>query len=118
MFFAEREMSKEAIVFRTTRDAVFTVYGDRGHGSGFLVDKVGLILTNSHVIASSTHISVQVRHNVRVQAILLAEDKQKDVAVLYVNPKIIEGLPILQIANRHTADLAFEGEKVIAIGSH
>ena len=115
--FAEREMSKEAIVFRTTRDAVFTVYGDRGHGSGFLVDKVGLILTNSHVIASSTHISVQVRHNVRVQAILLAEDKQKDVAVLYVNPKIIEGLPILQIANRHTADLAFEGEKVIAIGS-
>ena len=64
--FAEREMSKEALVFRATRDAVFTVYGDRGHGSGFLVDKSGLILTNSHVIASSTHISVQVRVDVRV----------------------------------------------------
>ena len=110
-------MSKEALVFRATRDAVFTVYGDRGNGSGFLVDKGGLILTNSHVIASSTHISVQVKEDIRVQAILLAEDKQKDIAILYVNSKVIEGLPILQIANRPTNDLAFEGEKVICIGS-
>ncbi len=115
--FAEREIPKEAIVFRATRDAVFTVYGDTGHGSGFLIDKVGLVLTNSHVITSSSYISVQVNHSIRVQAILLAEDKLRDIAVLYVNPKVIEGLPILQIAERPTNDLAFEGEKVICIGS-
>ena len=115
--FAAREVSKEAIVFRETRDAVFTVYGDRGHGSGFLVDKVGLVLTNSHVITSSSHISVQLNRSTRVAATLLAEDKQKDIAVLRIASEVVTELPILKIADRPAADLAFEGEKIIAIGS-
>ena len=115
--FAQREMSKEAIIFRATRDAVCTVFGDRGHGSGFLVDKAGLILTNSHVITNSSRISVQIAPNIRVQAIILADDKQKDITVLRVNPQMIKDLPILKIAARPTHDLAFEGEKVICIGS-
>ena len=63
---AAREVSQEAIIFRKARDAVFTIYGDRGHGSGFLVDEVGIILTNSHVIQSSSRISVQLNRNTRV----------------------------------------------------
>ena len=114
---AAREVSQEAIIFRKTRDAVFTIYGDRGHGSGFLVDRAGLILTNSHVIAASSRISVQLNPNTRVPATLLAEDKQKDIAVLRVAPEVVNELPILKIADRPAADLAFEGEKVIAIGS-
>lgn len=115
--FAAREVSAEAIIFRETRDAVFTIYGDKGHGSGFLVDKVGLVLTNSHVITASSRISVQLNPNTRVPATLLAEDKQKDIAVLQVAPEVVEELPILTIADRPSADLAFEGERVIAIGS-
>ena len=112
-----RKVSEEAIIFRETRDAVFTIYGDRGHGSGFLVDRDGLILTNSHVIATSSRISVQLNPNTRVPGTLLAEDKQKDIAVLRVAPEAVKELPILKIADRPSADLAFEGEKVIAIGS-
>ena len=114
---AARKVSEEAVIFREIRDAVFTIYGDRGHGSGFLIDKVGLILTNSHVIATSSRISVQLNPHTRVPATLLAEDKQKDIAVLRVAPEIVKELPILKIAGRPAADLAFEGEKVIAIGS-
>ncbi len=114
---AAREVSEEAIIFRKTRDAVFTIYGDRGHGSGFLVDRAGLILTNSHVIAASSRISVQLNHHTRVPATLLAEDRQKDIAVLRVAPEVVKELPILKIADRPAADLAFEGERVIAIGS-
>ncbi len=114
---AARKVSEEAIIFRETRDAVFTIYGDRGHGSGFLVDKTGLILTNAHVITSSSRISVQLDRDIRVPATLLAEDKEKDIAVLRVAPEVVSGLPILKIADRPSADLAFEGEKVIAIGS-
>ena len=114
---AARKVSEEAVIFREIRDAVFTIYGDRGHGSGFLIDKVGLILTNSHVIAASSRISVQLNPNTRVPATLLAEDKQKDIAVLRVAPEIVKELPILKIADRPAADLAFEGERVIAIGS-
>ena len=114
---AARKVSEEAVIFREIRDAIFTIYGDRGHGSGFLIDKVGLILTNSHVIAASSRISVQLNPNTRVPATLLAEDKQKDIAVLRVAPEIVKELPILKIADRPAADLAFEGERVIAIGS-
>lgn len=114
---AARKVSEEAVIFRKTRDAVFTVYEDRGHGSGFLVDRAGLILTNSHVIQSSSHISVQLGHHARVPATLLAEDRQKDIAVLRVAPEIVKDLPVLKIADRPAADLAFEGERVIAIGS-
>ena len=115
--FAAREVSEEAIIFRATRDAVFTVYGDRSQGSGFLVDKAGLILTNAHVIASSNRISVQINPKTRVPATLLAEDKQKDIAVLRIAPEFVRELPVLKLADRPAADLAFEGEKVIAIGS-
>ena len=114
---AARKVSEEAIIFRKTRDAVFTIHGDRGKGSGFLVDRDGLILTNAHVIKSSSRISVQLDRNTRVPALLLAEDKQKDIAVLRVAPEIVRDLPILRIADRPAADLAFEGERVIAIGS-
>lgn len=112
-----RKVSEEAVIFRETRDAVFTIYGDRSHGSGFLVDRGGLILTNSHVIASSSRISVQLNPNTRVLATLLAEDKQKDIAVLRIAPEVVKDLPTLKIADRPNTDLAFEGEKVIAIGS-
>lgn len=115
--FGKREVSEEAKIFRATRDAVFTIHGDRAKGSGFLVDKVGLILTNSHVITSSSRISVQLDRNTRVTALLLAEDKQKDIAVLRIAPEVVKDLPILMIADRSAADLAFEGERVIAIGS-
>ncbi len=114
---AAREVSEEAKIFRATRDAIFTIHGDRGKGSGFLVDKVGLILTNSHVITSSSRISVQLDRNTRVPAMLLAEDKQKDIAVLRIAQEVVKELPILKIADRSAADLAFEGERVIAIGS-
>ena len=113
---AAREVSQEAVIFRKTRDAVFTIYG-RGKGSGFLVDRAGLILTNSHVIQSSSRISVQLDTNTRVPATLLAEDRKKDIAVLRIDPEVVRGLPILKIADRPAADLAFEGERVIAIGS-
>ena len=48
---------------------------------------------------------------------LLAEDKQKDIAVLRIAQEVVKELPILKIADRSAADLAFEGERVIAIGS-
>ena len=114
---AARKVSEEAIIFRETRDAVFTIYSDAGHGSGFLVDEVGIILTNVHVIGSSSRISVQLNPKTRVPATLLAKDRQKDIAVLRVALEVVKELSILKIADRPSADLAFEGEKVIAIGS-
>jgi S1-C subfamily serine protease len=115
--FAQRKVAEEAVIFNAVKDGVFTVFGDRGQGSGFLVDSSGLILTNSHVITQSTRISVQIDDTTRVPALLLEEDKTKDIAVLSVSPEAVRLRPVLKIADREAKELAFEGEKVIAIGS-
>jgi len=115
---AERRVAEETVIFQALRDGVFTVYNDRGgHGSGFLVDPDGLVLTNAHVVESSRRISVQIDERTRVEAVLLAEDGSKDVAVLRIAPEFVWGRPVLTLADRPAFDLAFEGEKVIAIGS-
>jgi hypothetical protein len=113
---AEPEVAEETVIFRALRDGVFTVFTDRGHGSAFLVDESGLLLTNSHVIASSSQISVQLDDTTRVSAELVAEDTLLDIAVLAVSPQVVRGRPILTLATREAGDLAFEGEEVIAIG--
>jgi len=113
---AQREVTPEARIFREYRDGVFTVFGDAGRGSGFLVDSQGLVLTNQHVVANSRYIRVQVSDSVKVAAVLLASDTARDVAVLRIHPDAAAGLPVLRIAEERE-ELAFEGERVIAIGS-
>ncbi len=114
---AEPEVAEETAIFRALRDGVFTVFADRGHGTAFLVDDSGLLLTNSHVIASSSQISVQLDDTTRVWAEVVAESKLLDVAVLAVSPRVVSGRPVLAMATRGVRNLVFEGEKVIAIGS-
>lgn len=115
--FGQRQVAEETLVFKATRDGVFTVFGDHGHGSGFLVDDKGLVLTNAHVVHSSRKISVQLDDSTRVRANLLIEDASKDIAILSISPNIVRSRPVLKLADRPIEDLAFEGEKVLAIGS-
>lgn len=114
--YAQREVTPEARLFREYRDGVFTVFGDAGHGSGFLISASGLVLTNQHVIANSRYVRVQIDDSVKVAADVVAVDSAQDVAVLRINSSVVEGLPVLKIAPRRE-ELAFEGERVVAIGS-
>lgn len=113
---AQREVTPEARLFREYRDGVFTIFGDAGHGSGFLISESGLVLTNQHVVANSRYVRVQINDSIKVAAAVVAVDSAQDVAVLRVHPSVVEGLPVLKIAPRRE-ELAFEGERVIAIGS-
>lgn len=114
--FSQRRVSEEAQLFKILKDGVVTVFGDEGHGSGFIVDTSGLLLTNQHVIANSSYLRVQLDDTTKVAGVLIKSDEKKDIAVILINPKFVVGRPILKIAPKRD-EIAFEGEKVIAIGS-
>jgi S1-C subfamily serine protease len=105
-------------VYKKYRNSVVTVQAEYGpaHGTGFIIDRSGLVLTNQHVVRSSDFVAVQLDEKRRFRAIVLASDPEKDVAVLWVNfenaPEIL-AVPLLQKGD----EPAVEGEKVFTIGS-
>lgn len=82
-----------------------------GQGSGFIVGKDGLILTNAHVVRDADEVSVKLSDRREYKAKVLGSDPATDVAVLKIDAR---DLPTVQLGN--PARLAV-GDYVLAIGS-
>ena len=81
-------------------------------GSGFIIDKSGLVVTNNHVIAEADEISVRLSNGTRLKATLVGRDAKTDLALLKVEP---EGdLPALVWGNSAVSRV---GDWVLAIGN-
>ncbi|MBC8131672.1 MAG: trypsin-like peptidase domain-containing protein, partial [Deltaproteobacteria bacterium] len=83
----------------------------RGQGSGFIVSADGIILTNAHVAADATEITVKLTDKREFDAKVLGVDRRTDIAVLKIDAK---DLPIVRIGD---AEHLKVGEWVAAIGS-
>jgi len=81
-------------------------------GSGFIIDKAGIIVTNNHVIQDADEITVILHGNTRLKAELLGRDPKTDLAVLKVNPD--KDLPAVPFGN---SDQLRVGDWVMAIGN-
>ncbi len=81
-------------------------------GSGFVIDKDGLIVTNNHVIAEADEVSVTFSDGERLPAKILGRDSKTDLALLKVEPK--SPLPAVQWGS---SDEARVGDWVVAIGN-
>lgn len=82
-------------------------------GSGFIVDKSGIILTNRHVVAerNATYLVVMT-DNTRHEAEILARDPVDDVAILKI--KSTKTLPTLPLGDSTNLEL---GQTVLAFGN-
>jgi S1-C subfamily serine protease len=113
-----RRVSEEGDMFKTLRGGVVTVEGELGTGTGFIIDENGMVLTNQHVIAKSNEIRVRIDKQTAVKARLLAEDADRDVAVLQINLKACADCLVLKIAKDKPGEpTVVEGERVFTIGS-
>lgn len=81
-------------------------------GSGFIVDKSGLIVTNYHVIANAKEIQVKFSDNSTAKASVVGKDLKTDLAVLKVAAK--KELPCVAFGD---SDSVMVGEWVLAIGN-
>jgi serine protease Do len=86
--------------------------GPRGlsQGTGFLISDDGYILTNHHVVANATSVTVRLSDRRELQARVVGSDEQSDVALLKVEGR---GLPALRTATQAVKP----GQWVVAIGS-
>jgi S1-C subfamily serine protease len=82
-------------------------------GTGFVIDKQGDILTNYHVIAGASSVSVGFDDNTTVEAKVLGQDAQNDLALLHVGVSADKLTP-LQLGDSSSVQV---GDPVLAIGN-
>jgi S1-C subfamily serine protease len=82
-------------------------------GSGFVVDRDGTIITNAHVVAGATKVTVQFADKHVVDAKILGRDESTDLAILKVDAKPSELTP-LPLGSSRTVQV---GDPTIAIGN-
>src|SRR5512133_2098367 len=72
----------------------------RGLGSGFVVSKTGLVLTNNHVVAGADEVWVQLADERRLEARVVGSDPSTDVAVVKIN-RPPSDLRVVQLGNSY-----------------
>ncbi len=80
-------------------------------GSGFVISKDGLIVTNNHVIEGADEISIEFFDGKRMDAQLVGTDPKTDIAVLKVDA---DDLPFVQFGD---SDKMRVGDWVMAMGN-
>jgi serine protease Do len=82
-----------------------------GLGTGFVVDKTGIILTNNHVVENSTAIQVKLTDQRTFPAKVVGTDPVTDIAVVRIDSKDLRPMPL------GDSDSAEVGDWAVAIGN-
>jgi serine protease Do len=108
------------VVQRVQADPFDVFFGGRsgtqtsaGLGTGFIIRPDGVIVTNAHVVAGATSISVMLRDGTTYPARMIGTDETNDLAVIQVKTKV-SGLPVAPLGD---SDNLLVGEWAIAIGN-
>jgi serine protease Do len=83
----------------------------RGMGSGFIVSPDGVVLTNAHVVADASRVTVKLTDKREFKAKVVGVDKQSDIAVLRIDARDLPTVPLGDPADTQV------GDWVLAIGS-
>jgi serine protease Do len=97
---------------RFFRDQIPRDYRQRSLGSGFIIDKDGLILTNNHVVEKTDEIEVILADKSRFTAKIIGRDPKTDLALI----RIDADRP-LQSLNLGDSEKLEVGDWVVAIGN-
>jgi serine protease Do len=83
----------------------------KGLGTGIIIDEIGNILTNNHVVDEATDIKVILSDGKHYAARIVGKDPKTDLAVIRINPE--SKLPFVVFGDSDKVEV---GEWVVAIG--
>jgi serine protease Do len=97
----------------TTTDIFGRSYAEQGAGSGWIIDNNGIIVTNNHVVADATKVTIVLDDGRSFEANPnnIATDSLADLAVIKINAS---GLPAATVGNSSQLRV---GDWVVAIGN-
>jgi len=88
-------------------------YKQKGLGSGIIIDKKGLILTNEHVIEGAEEIKITLPDKRSFEGKVIGSDPQTDIAIVKIDPGK-ERLPVAEMGDSDNLEV---GQWAIAIGN-
>ncbi len=83
----------------------------RGLGTGFIIDKTGVILTNNHVVEGALTVQVKLSDDRELPGKVVGTDPRTDIAVVRIDAKDIHPLPL------GDSDAMEVGDWAVAIGN-
>jgi len=104
-------------LFDKLRNSVVTIHSESGKGSGFLVDSTGLVVTNNHVVDSSSYLAVQFDDKRKVPARLVTSNIDKDLAVIRFDPAAFPEGVVAPLLPKEAASHLAVGQRVFTIGN-
>ncbi len=110
------EEARSIAIYNKCRDSVveinaYSSLSDSGQGSGVIISSDGYIVTNKHVVGTSTSFTVVFSDNTSEEATVVGTDSLTDIAVLKVNRT---GLTPIEFGS---SDNLSVGQKIYAIGN-
>jgi Do/DeqQ family serine protease len=85
----------------------------RGQGSGFIIDREGIVLTNAHVVSQADKVTVTLKDGRTFEGEVAGIDEVTDLAVVKINPRG-ENLPLAKLGD--SSDIRV-GDWAIAVGN-
>ena len=108
--------AEPAFLMPQWQDSVVALWTPSTHASGFIIDSRGLVATNQRAIGAATSVEVQLTSTVKVAARVLAADAAKDVAVLWIDPRVITSVTPIPLGCGHQAPALEDKQEIFTIG--
>jgi S1-C subfamily serine protease len=100
------------------QDSVVALWTPSTRASGFLIDGKGLIATNQRVVGAAASVEVQLSPDLKVAASVLAADQVRDVAVLWIDPRVVASVKPLPLGCAQAAKPpVVDGQELFTIGA-
>ncbi len=101
-----------AINTKVTSQSIFGAYTQEGAGSGWILDSSGLIVTNNHVVAGASDVTVTLEDGRFFPAVKISTDPVSDLAVIKIDAKNLPAA--LKFGDSNQLNV---GDWVVAIGN-